>query len=298
MKSCLSLISSITLAASAFAGAHAYAGCPTDEEVLSYVAAYANRQSVAPIKHIKTAMEAYCAQGMVAAAIGRRMGVPAGYKAAYTSDSVQQQSGIKAPIRAFLFEHMFLQDGAVINADFGARPQISADLIAVVKDGHIQDARTPLEVLEHISFVVPYIELSDAMLHESAPVTAFALIATNVGTRYGVLGEPIAVEATSEFLEKLAAMRVVMTDAGGNEIGQAQGKAMSGHPLNSLLWLGADLAYNAQRIQPGDMLGVGAFFPPSAPKAGSSITVQYVGLPGDPSVSVSFEDEKTVAAQR
>ena len=194
---------------------------------------------------------------------------------------------------------MFLQDGAVINADFGARPQISADLIAVVKDANIQDARTPLEVLEHVSFVVPYIELSDAMLGENDPVTAFALIATNVGTRYGVLGEPIAGRSYDRnFSKNLPPMRVVMTDAAGKELGQAEGKAMSGHPLNSVLWLGADLAYNAQRIQPGDMLGVGAFFPPSAPKAGSGITVQYVGLPGDPSVSVSFEDDTTVAAQR
>ncbi len=291
-------VSSLVLAASVLSSADAFAGCPTKEEVLSYVAAYANRQPVAPIAHIKTTMEAYCAQGMVAATIGRRMGIPAGYKAAYTSDSVQQQSGIKAPIRAFLFEHMFLQDGAVIEANFGARPQVSADLIAVVKDAYIQEARTPLEVLEHISHVVPFIELSDAMLGESHPVTAFAMIATNVGTRYGVLGEPIKVEATQEFLDQLAAMRVVMTDASGNELGRAEGTAIAGNPLNSVLWLGADLAYNAQRIQPGDMLGVGAFFPPAAPKAGSGVKVQYVGLPGDPSVSVSFEDDKTLAAQR
>jgi 2-keto-4-pentenoate hydratase len=297
MKTCLSFAASFVFA-SVLGSANAHAGCPTHEEVLGYVAAYANRQPVAPIAHIKTSMEAYCAQGMVAAAIGRAMGVPAGYKAAYTSHSVQEQSGIKAPIRAFLFEHMFLQNGAVVPVNFGARPQISADLIAVVRDANIQDARTPLEVLEHVSHVVPFIELSDAMLGENQPVTAFALIATNVGTRYGVLGAPIPVEPTQEFLDQLAAMRVVMTDTAGNELGHGEGKAMLGHPLNSVLWLGADLAYNAQRIQPGDMLGLGAFFPPSLPKAGLGVTVRYLGLPGDPSVSVSFEDDKAIAAQR
>ncbi len=292
------LVQSFVLAASVLASAGAYAGCPSKEEVLSYVAAYANRQPVAPIAHIRSTMEAYCAQGMVAATIGRRMGIPAGFKAAYTSDSVQAKSGIKAPIRAFLYENMFLQDGAMIEANFGARPQISADLIAVVKDPYIQEARTPLEVLEHISHVVPFIELSDAMLGEDHPVTAFAMIATNAGTRYGVLGTPIEVEATPEFLERLAAMRVVMTDTAGNELGRAEGKAVLGHPLNSVLWLGADLAWNAQRILPGDMLGVGAFFPPSVPKAGSAVTVQYMGLPGNPTVSVNFEEDKTIAAQR
>jgi hypothetical protein len=43
---------------------------------------------------------------------------------------------------------------------------------------------------------------------------------------------------------------------------------------------------------------MGAFFPPSLPKAGSGVTVQYLGLPGNPSVSVRFEDDKTVAALR
>jgi 2-keto-4-pentenoate hydratase len=265
----------------------AQAGCPSKEEVFGYVKAYATRQSVAPIAHIKSVTEAYCAQGMVAATIGRKMGIPAGFKAAYTGRAVQEHSGIRTPIRAYLFEHMFLEDGVTVEANFGARPQFSADLIAVVKDEHLQSARTPLEALQHISHFVPFIELSDAMLHEDVPPSALALIATNVGVRYGVLGAPIEVEASEEFLQRLAQMRVVMTDAEGNALGEAAGEATD-HSLNAVLWLGQDLSYNATRIFAGDRLSVGAFFPPLAPKAGQSIKVQYFGLPGDPSVSVRF----------
>ena len=53
--------------------------------------------------------------------------------------------------------------------------------------------------------------------------------------------------------------------------------------------LSRSFAYDGMRILDGDKLSRGAFVPATEPKAGTRIKVQYVGLPGDPSVSVSFK---------
>jgi 2-keto-4-pentenoate hydratase len=266
----------------------AIAACPTHMEVLAIVAAYTNKTPIDSLPRWRNMNDAYCAQGLIAAEIGRSMGVMTGYKAAFTSDSVRAQYQTAESQRGFLYEKMFLKNGATVASDFGARPQFSADLIMVVKDYNLHEARTLLEVLSHLSHIVPYIELSDLMVGHDQTVTALNLVATNMGTRMGVLGTPIPVQVTQEFLDGLANMVVVMRDHDDNELGRARGSEMLGNPLAAIQWLAKDLADNGQRIQMSDRISVGAFFPGGTPKPGLAINVQYQGLPGDPSVAVKF----------
>jgi 2-keto-4-pentenoate hydratase len=278
----------VLLTLTLFAALDAGAGCPNYDEALNYVQAYWDRRPSVGFSGLNTLGEAYCAQGIVAAEIGRRMGTPAGYRVALSSSEARQRHGLPHPIRGFLFKHMFLNSGASIPADYSAVPVVTADLIAVVKDEDFQRAQSPLELLEHIDYLLPFIQLSDASPGDSQ--SALMLIATNLGTRFGVVGPPIPVEPTQTFYEKLATMRVVMTDGQGNELGAGHGSEMLGHPLQTLHWLGRNLEYNAQRIQPGDRLSVGAFFAPIPARAGQEITVRYVGLPGEPSISVRISE--------
>jgi 2-keto-4-pentenoate hydratase len=271
------------------AAANVQADCPKYEEINLIVAAYAAKTPIKPIENLNNVIEAYCAQGKLAAQIGRTKGIQAGFKAGYTSLNTRPGTDVDRPLRGFLFRNMFLQDGAVIAANFGARPRFAADLIAVVKDGDLSNAATPLDALEHISHFLPFIDLSDLMVEDGAPMNMLNLIATNIGSRWGVLGKPIAVEATQEFLTLLETMTVVMEDEKGETIGRGKGSDVLGHPMNSVMWIVRDLEHSAQRVQKGDKLGVGAFFPAGTPQAGRSIKVTYQGLPGDPSVSVRFE---------
>jgi 2-keto-4-pentenoate hydratase len=266
----------------------AQAGCPSYDEALNYVQAYWDRRPAAVFSGLSTLGEAYCAQGIVAAEIGRRMGTPAGYRVALSGGDAQQRYRLPHPVRGFLFKHMFLNSGASIPADFSAVPVVSADLIAVVKGEDFQRAKSPLELLEHIDYLLPFIQLSEPSPGDSQ--SALTLIATNLGTRFGVVGSPIPVEHSQAFYEKLAVMRVVMTDGEGNELGAGYGSESIEHPLHTLHWLGRDLEYNAQRIQPGDRLSVGAFFAPIPARAGQEISVRYVGLPGEPLVSIRIAE--------
>lgn len=266
----------------------AQARCPAFDDVTAYVDAYLARTPAKMIPGLTTLGDARCAQGAVAAQLARTQGLLAGFRAGFSDKASQQRFQIQGPLRAFLFKNMFFDSGAAVDAQYGARPLFEASLIAVVKDGELQQAKTALEALDHISHFLPYIELNDLALAADEPITNLSLTATNVATRLGVIGAPIEVEASEAFLAKLAAMQIVVTDQHGGELGRAVGSDLMQHPMNSVLWLARGLSYDGQRLMAGDKLGLGAFVPAATPQAGTKIKVQYLGLPGDPSVSVSF----------
>jgi 2-keto-4-pentenoate hydratase len=81
----------------------------------------------------------------------------------------------------------------------------------------------------------------------------------------------------------------VMTDQDGKELGRAKGSALMDNPINSVMWLAQDVAKHGMRMQPGDKLSLGGFIPPTPTQPGLSVKVQYLGLPQDPSVSVTFK---------
>jgi 2-keto-4-pentenoate hydratase len=62
-----------------------------------------------------------------------------------------------------------------------------------------------------------------------------------------------------------------------------------GHPLNAAMWIAQDLDHAGIRLKAGDLLSLGTFLPLQLPKGGTTATVRYLGLPGDPSVSVNFK---------
>jgi 2-keto-4-pentenoate hydratase len=210
-----------------------------------------------------------------------------GYKAGLTNPMVQKRFGHNSPVRGVLLEKMLLEDGAEVPAKFGAVPIFEADLVVVVRDEGINQAKTPAEVLKHLSAIRPFIELPDLVTAKEQPLTGAVITSFNVGARLGVLGKPIA--PTPEMAEALAKMTVVMRDQDGKELAKAPGAAILGHPLNAVVWLAQDVAMAGGRLRAGDILSLGSFSAPMPPKPGMKVTVTYEGLPGNPSVSVRFK---------
>jgi len=186
-----------------------------------------------------------------------------------------------------MFGGMLLESGATLPEKFGAKTQYEADLLMIVADAGLANAETPLEALKHISFVLPFIELPDMMI-EGQP-GGHELIAANVAFRGGVMGTKVPVEASQAFLDSLGTMTVVMSNHLGLELGRSKGDALMGHPMNSVMWLAKKLREDGIELKRGDLLSLGGFFPPERTESGLSIDVSYVGLPGNPSVSVHFE---------
>lgn len=210
-----------------------------------------------------------------------------GYKAGLTNPAVQKRFGHNSPVRGVLLEKMLLDDGAEVPVKFGAIPFFEADLVVVVKDEGINQAKTPAEVIKHIASIRPFIELPDLVTAKGQPLSGPIITSFNVGARLGVLGKPVA--PSPDMVDALGKMMVVMRDQDGKELARVPGAAILGHPLNAVIWLAEDLAKSGGKLRAGDILSLGSFTPPNFPKPGMAVTVTYEGLPGNPSVSVRFK---------
>jgi 2-keto-4-pentenoate hydratase len=85
-------------------------------------------------------------------------------------------------------------------------------------------------------------------------------------------------------------MTVVMSeDRAGKELGRAKGDLIMGNPVNAAMWLAQALKKDGVALKPGDLLSLGGYFPSTQISSGTTISVKYLGLPGDPAVTTHFD---------
>lgn len=282
------LIASALVATCAVLTLPAGAACPTDAAVDAYLADFVERRPSQGFGNDISYEDAECAKRKLGSQLGVALGDLVGYKAGMTNPALQQRFGVSGPKWGYMFDRNFVDIIAQLPHDFGARPLYEADLIVEVKDAGLADAKTPLEALAFLESVVPFIELPDLMLVDGFSGANF--VATNLAFRGGVLGMEVPVQPTQEFADALAAMSVVMVDDadGGRELGRGQGSALMGHPLNAAIWLARELKKDGIVLKKGDLLSLGGFFPPQPTRPGMKVRMRYIGLPGDPELTVEF----------
>src|SRR5918994_7278637 len=266
----------------------AFAACPGAEDIGRFVEDWqAKRVTKAlPVSDLK---DAVCARDKLVEALGASLGKVVGYKAGLTAKATQERFNANAPVAGVLLESMVLKDGARVPAVFGARGVWEADMLLVVKDEAINQARTPEEALRHISGMRPFIELPDLALAPTEKLDGVQLAAINVGARLGIAGEQVPLQPTPETLKGLSETRIVAADANGAVLAESTGAATLGNPLNAAVWLVEELARTGRKLSAGDLISVGSFTPLTPPKAGQTISVRYEGLPGTPKGSLTFE---------
>jgi 2-oxo-hept-3-ene-1,7-dioate hydratase len=264
------------------------AACPDDAAVAAYVDDFNKRKISKGFGNDISLEDAECAKRKLGKQLKTALGELVGYKAAFTNPALQERFGVSGPKWGYMYDRNMIDIIAILPADFGARPLYEADFIVEVKDPGLADAATPLEALSYLEGIVPFIELPDLMLE--GQFSGNAMIATNVAFRGGVLGMEIPVVQSQAFLDALANMTVILTDenAGGKELGRAQGSALMGNPINAAMWLARALKKDGITLKKGDLLSLGGFIPPQPTKTGMKVKLQYVGLPGDPAVNVEF----------
>jgi len=280
------MISTVGALAALVIGGAAAADCASDEAVAAFTADYLAGTPTKALAVDASMEDALCSQAKVVAALIPHLGPVIGYKAGLTSAPAQAAFGVSEPVRGVLYRDMMLADGAEVPEAWGARPVFEADLILVVGDAGINAATTPDEVMQHVSEIRPFIELPDLTYAEGEPLTGATITAMGVAPKLGVLGAPIAVSDPAAMTAALADMTVTLRAADGEVLAQVPGKAVMGHPANSVLWLMS----KGVEMKPGDLISVGSFgplVPPAKGKGGA--TVSYQGLPGDPGVSVVFK---------
>lgn len=279
----------VTLAIVAF---HAGAECLTDAQVNDMAEKIAAKAPAANPEGLNEA-DGACTRAKLNALLEKRHGKVVGYKAGLTNPAVQKRFSYDQPVWGKLYEGMVLPSGSVVDAAFGARPLFEADMLVRVKSAAINQAKTPMDVLEAIDQVIPFIELPDLVVQAPPKLNGPAVSAINVGARLGVAGTPLAVPVTRAeryaMLGALSSMTVVLADGNGAELGKGKGSDILEHPLNAVVWLAGALAKESLAMKPGDLISLGSFSPLLPPKAGLTATVTYQGLPGAQPVSVSFK---------
>lgn len=264
------------------------AACPDDAAVAAYLEDFRAARPSRGFGRDISPDDARCARGKLIEALPAVLGRRVGYKAVFTNAESQKRFGVSGPAWGAMFGGMMLFNSTLVYAKYGAKLRYEADFIVVVKDAGLADAESPLEALQHISTLIPFIELPDIML-EGSP-TGAELVATNAAFRGGVLGPRIPVVPGRALLEELAQMEVVVSeDRSGREIGRARGKVLMGQPIRAALWLAKALRKDGIELKPGDLLSLGGFLPSLPVEPGTSISVTYVGLHDSPVVVVHFE---------
>jgi 2-keto-4-pentenoate hydratase len=214
-----------------------------------------------------------------------------GYKAGLTNSNVQKVFGVTAPLRGTLMEKMILKSGTTIEANFGARPLYEGDLILRVGSDAINSAKTPMEALGGIDAAIPFIELPDLVYAKDVKINGAMLAAVNVAARYGIVGEPIPVQATPEWMERLKTFRCQIYDKKGTLLIEAPGSSLLDHPINVVLWIRDSLKADGIALKKGDLLSLGTItrLTPTAPN--TAVRARYVGLDpkGPAEISVIFK---------
>jgi 2-keto-4-pentenoate hydratase len=266
------------------------AACPGDAAIAAYVADFKAGQSSKGFGKDISMADAACARAKLAQALTRILGPAVGYKAVFTHADSQKRFAVDGPAWGVMFGNRMMPDGARVPAQFGALPRYEADFLVVVRDAGLADARNPRAAMDHISALIPFIELPDIML-DGKP-TGAELVAANAAFRGGVLGPRIAVSDNNAavLLEALANMEVVVTEErSGTEIGRARGNVLMGNPINAALWLAQALKKDGVILKPGDLLSLGGFLAAAPVRAGTSMSVHYTGLPENPTVTIHFD---------
>lgn len=267
----------------ALAPGAAMAACPSVPEVARLAAAYLERRTPPPPYADLSMADAVCAQDRLAAVLAQPLGDRVGWKVGLTNPVIQRRFGVDHPVAGAIF-HATIRErsDAELPAGFGIAPVLESDLLLRIRDAGVNEAgNDPVALLRHVDQVIPFIELPDLVYPPDAAWTGPLIVAINVGARFGVLGEPIAPEATPDFAARLAAMTVTITD-GTQEVGRGPGRALLGHPLNALAWLVQDLKMRGRPLRAGEYVSLGGFSAPVRPEPGHAYRVTYEGLLAQP----------------
>ena len=234
-----------------------YAACLSENKIIEIINGFPDT----PIEGISgdiTLDEAYCSQEKYVQALKSINGKVIGYKVGFTGKATQERFKINTPATAVLFEHMFIKNGSSIDKNFGHRTLIEPDLMMIVKNSNIMNAKNPLEASNYISSIHPFMELPALQIAEDEPMTGAVIVAINMVATKMVMGPGVLMQSTPEFIQSLATMETIFEDEKGNIIQNSPGSSLMGNPMNVVMWLIEDFNKRGITLNAGDRISLGS----------------------------------------
>ena len=158
-------------------------------------------------------------------------------------------------IRAYILSGMLREDGHAIRVEDSKVGFLEADIAFRVGDASINTADTDLEILAGLDAIIPFAEVPDPY-YDPETRTVNGTIVANMGTRLSFTGEPVAIEATEEWLDRINTLKFAVLDEHDTVI---QAGSMEGwyEPITVVRWLRDQLAESGKELIAGQLLSLG-----------------------------------------
>jgi 2-keto-4-pentenoate hydratase len=158
-------------------------------------------------------------------------------------------------IRAYILSRMLRDDGTAIRVEDSVVGFLEADFAFRVGDASINNAETDLEILAGLDAIIPFAEVPDPY-YDPDTRSINGTIVANMGTRMSFTGEPVLIQATNEWLERINTFEFAVLDEHDSVI---QSGTMEGwyEPITVVRWLRDQLKESGKELLPGQLLSLG-----------------------------------------
>ena len=205
--------------------------------------------------HELSLAEAYAWQDEMVAIMRPTMGGIVGYKTGGHDPGPGFATFPPEGIRAYILEGMMREDGTAVRVEDSKVGFLEADFAFRVGDVSINHAESDLEILAGLDAVVPFAEIPDPY-YDPDTRSINGTIVANMGTRMSFTGEPVMIEATDEWLERINSFTFAVLDEHDTVI---QKGTMAGwyEPLTVVRWIRDQLKESGKELIPGQLLSLG-----------------------------------------
>jgi 2-keto-4-pentenoate hydratase len=216
---------------------------------------FVNLRMMMGFQHAMSLEEAYRWQDEMVEIMRPTLGEVVGYKTGGHDPGPGFATFPPEGIRAYILSGMLREDGAAIKVEDSVVGFLEADFAFRVGDAAINDAETDLEFLAGLDAIIPFAEVPDPY-YEPDTRSINGTVVANMGTRMSFTGEPIPLEASEEWIDRINTFDFAVLDE--NDVIIQEG-TMDGwyEPLTVVRWIRDQLRESGKELLPGQLLSLG-----------------------------------------
>ncbi|MCH7853319.1 MAG: hypothetical protein IIB76_03200 [Proteobacteria bacterium] len=224
-------------------------------EIRQIADAFMAHEPMPGFAHEMTLAEAYAWQDRLVEYMEPALGPVVGWKTGGHDPGPGFPTFPPGGIRGAILGGMIFRSGTAVRLDQTRRGFLEADFAFRVGSDRINDAQTDLETLAGLDAIIPFAEIPDPYYEEGTRSINGTIVA-NMGSRMSFVGEPLLLEPTEEWIEKINSFTFAVHDEHGNEIDAG---TMAGwyEPLAVVRWIRDQLRKSGKRLEPGQILSLG-----------------------------------------